>query len=205
MKTWKDIKMEALGLMFSRTDNGEVVTLPNEDVADFTNEMADAANYALRDMATVMPIRRAVDIPQTGGGGTWKKYDLKELASDFARLMPNRVTWTDGVDYEQSCDYLPDGPHGILLRERGSGAYSVWYEAYPEEVTKDTPDEQTFSLAPEALDLVPIYMASRIFGEEDISVAVHYLNQYQARRGELAALAAGIDTGGAWRSNTGWW
>lgn len=204
MKTWKDIKMEALGLMFSRTDNGETITLPNEDVADFVNEMADAANYALRDLATIMPILKSVDIPQEGGNGRWVRYDLRELAADFMRLCQNRVTYTNGEEYEPSCDYRTEGASGLLLRGLSGGAYTVWYEAYPEEVTKDTPDDMLFSLAPEALDLVPVYMASRIYGEEDISLAVHYLNQYQARRGELAARASGMDTGGGWKSVSGW-
>ena len=192
--------------MFSRTDNGRVISLPDEDVADFLNEMADAANYALRDMATVMPILKSVEIPQEETAGSWVRYDLKVFAPDFMRLVPNRVTWTDGDEFEQGCEYRTDGPQGILLRGRGRGAYTVWYEAYPEEVTAETPDDAVFSLAPEALDLVPVYMASRIYGEEDISLAVHYLNQYQARRGELMARAAGLQTdGGGWRGDTGWW
>lgn len=203
MKTWKDLKFEALGLMFSRTDNGEVITLPNEDVADMTNEMADAANYALRDMATIMPIYQSVDIPQTGGE-RWVRYDLREIALNFMRLCPDRLTYEDGDNYVPGYDYHVEGDHTIMLRARSSGKYTVWYEAYPEEVTASTPDDQTFSLVPEALDLVPVYMAARIYGEEDISIAVHYLNQYQQRRSELAALAANRGTGGAWCSVTGW-
>ena len=202
MKTWKDIKLEALGLMFARTDNGAVVSLAGEDVADFINEMADAANYALRDLATVVPIVRVLRLEQDGPG--CKRYDLRALAPDFMRLIADRVSFEDGERYESDASYRLEGDTVIVLPGREHGAYLLSYEAYPEEVRADTPDGQTFSLAPEALDLVPVYMASRIYGEEDISLATHYLNQYHVRRSELASRGAARGTGGGFATQSGW-
>ena len=202
MKTWKDIKFETLGLMFARTDGGAVVSLTGEDVSDFTNEMVDAANYALRDLATVSPILRVLRLEQTGAGR--QKYDLRERAPDFMRLVCDRVAFEDGDRYESVEDYRLEGGDVIVLSGRESGAYLICYEAYPEEVRADTPDGQTFSLAPEALDLVPVYMASRIYGEEDIALATHYLNQYHVRRSELALRGAVRPTGGGFASQSGW-
>ena len=202
MKTWKDIKLEALGLMFSRTDGGAVVALTSEDVADFVNEMIDAANYALRDLATVVPIVRVLRLAQQVAG--LKKYDLRELAPDFMRLIDDRLAFEDGDRYESVDEYRLEGGAVIVLPGRESGAYLLSYEAYPEEVRADTPEGQTFSLAPEALDLVPVYMASRIYGEEDISLATHYLNQYHVRRSELAARGMPRGTGGGFATRTGW-
>jgi hypothetical protein len=61
-KTWGDIQAEALQLMFSYTINGKSIALSDE-TADYRAAFANAANYALRDLARVStPIVRVLSL-----------------------------------------------------------------------------------------------------------------------------------------------
>lgn len=207
MKTWKQIKMECLGLLFSRTDGGNLVSLDNADVKDYVNEMPDTANYALRDLADVArPIIKSVDITQDGTAAGWVRYDLRELAPDFMRMVPDRIVWEHDGAYGRFVDYQQEGNGVLVFPGRVAGVFRVFYKAYPAEVTESTPDDQTFELAPEALDLVPIYMASRLYKDDDIAIATDYLNEYQARREELMQTMDDAVDGayGDFVSVTGW-
>lgn len=207
MKTWKQIKMECLGLLFSRTDGGNLVSLDNADVKDYVNEMADTANYALRDLADVArPIIKSVEIEQDGTAPGWVRYDLKELAPDFMRMVPDRVVWEHDGAYGRFVDYQQEGNRTLVFPGRVAGTFRVFYKAYPAEVTDSMPDDTTFELAPEALDLVPIYMASRLYKDDDIAIATDYLNEYQARREELMQTQDDAVDGdyGNFVSVTGW-
>ncbi len=207
MKTWKQIKMECLGLLFSRTDGGNLVSLDNADVRDYVNEMPDAANYALRDLADVArPIIKSVEVIQDGLQNGWVRYDLREIAPNFMRLVPNRIVWEHDGEYGRFTDYQQEGSGVLVFPGRVQGTFRVFYRAYPEEVEAGTPDDQTFELAAEALDLVPIYMASRLYKDDDIAIATDYLNEYQARRDELIRTADDVVDGsyGNFVSVTGW-
>lgn len=207
-KTWKQIKMECLGLLFSRTDGGNLVLLDDVDVQDYVNEMADAANYALRDLADVArPIVQCVEITQDGTRDGFIRYDLRLLAEDFMRLIPDRVLREANGTYGRYEGYFQEGPGALVFPGRDAGRFRVFYRAYPQPVTAETPDHMTFALAAEALDLVPIYMASRLYKDDDIAVATNYLNEYQVRRAELAQTATdGLDDSAlcGFISVTGW-
>ena len=45
MRKWKDLQMEVLGLAFSRTRSGAVVSLNDDDVLEYVAEMPDAACF----------------------------------------------------------------------------------------------------------------------------------------------------------------
>ena len=66
MRKWKDLQMEVLGLAFSRTRSGAVVSLNDDDVLEYVAEMPDAANYALRDLCRIAkPLVRKYEIVQS--------------------------------------------------------------------------------------------------------------------------------------------
>ena len=83
-----------------------------------------------------------------------------------------------------------------LLAEYGGGL--------PEDIDEDTPGETTFSLSEEAQRAVPLYIASQIFKEDDISMAVQYLNEYENVKEMLNARSSQTASGGGFTSVLGW-
>jgi hypothetical protein len=61
----------------------------------------------------------------------------------------------------------------------------VFYHAYPQQITKDTPDNTVLSLDPEVAVLLPLYMASQLYKEDDNGLATQWRNEFEVARAEL--------------------
>lgn len=119
--------------------------------------------------------------------GEFCRYDMRELTSDFMKFAKEQgvVQTTDGNRLRGN-DWQTEGENIISIRREKSGTFRVFYYAYPKEITQDTQDNYELELPSEILDLVPLYMAARLYGEDDIQLATSYLNQYQVKRAELS-------------------
>lgn len=287
MKTWKDIKDETLQLMFQYSQYGKVLTNDPHN-KDYELAMPAAANYAMRDLASIRPIvkmerisyrvpfnmvkqpdmYRTADVfvqaqnakayyfevddvatitlgvvTDTGWvnifktienktSGIFKAYkgcidktgmiritfsgnsaynirnvalydvtyssdesvpaysdvvriDLKKL-DGFMRLADIRPITIDGKDISAYTTYDQRG--SLLLQADQNGFVDVSYYVYPAPITMETPDDFVPELDVEALDAVPLYIASRLFaiGDADRPMAILYQNMYDARKQELA-------------------
>ena len=58
-------------------------------------------------------------------------------------------------------------------------------------------------MAPEALDLLPYYMAGRLFAEDDLRLSTTYLNLYYQKRDELLQLDQSVKNM-AFQAESGW-
>lgn len=204
MKTWGEIKNEALGLMFSNVNGSTKVPLSNADVQEYVINMADAANYAIRDLSAVVPLISFFDFaqgqensPKPAGeinGRYW--YAMPQLASDFIRFAEGtQEMYAVGV---KTASYYLQVPTGY------TGNVTIPYYAYAPTVTEETADDVLFDWHQECLDLIPLYMASRLYMEDDVQLATMYRNQYEAKKAELAER---IDTSmsGNFVNTTGWY
>lgn len=72
----------------------------------------------------------------------------------------------------------------------------------PEEITQNTPDETEIAIAPEAVVLIPLYMASELYKDDDLSTATYYRNEFEAG---LALLRNNVTGSSSFTSATGWW
>lgn len=196
IKTWGEIKNEALGLMFSNNANGQTVSLADESVREYVINMIDAANYAIRDLSGAVPILKYFTYSQKGSNNDGvlrqeMRYlvpDYRTAASDTAEMVAAGVSINGGY---------------LIVPRKAAVKVDIPYYAYAEQITADTEDDYTLDMLPECEDLIPLYMASRLYQEDDVQLATMYRNQYEAKKAELAAAA---DTGdsGDFVSVTGW-
>lgn len=203
MRTWKDIKMEVLGLLFSRTNNGRLAQLTDQNVLDYVNEMPDAANAAMRDIAAnAVPLVHSLDVEVTDG----ERVNLRAETMDGYDVRFIRLSGVLSLEpYAPLHGYQFEAPHTIIFPE--AGKYRVLYDAYPEAITKDTADDYAnFELPPDAMDAVLYRMAWHLYLDDDISVATSYLNLYYERREELMKnyKYAQPTFSGGFTSVTGW-
>lgn len=123
--------------------------------------------------------------------GVWnyvseRRYDMKTLVNDFYRLKD--IVYQSGFNetrYEKTANFYKEGDSTIVLGGLNKGRWKVFYYAYPQQITKLTPDDTTLSLDPEVVALLPLYMASQLFKEDDIGLATQWRNEFEVARSEL--------------------
>lgn len=106
-------------------------------------------------------------------------YDLKQLANDFFQLDNNEIMYRDNGYYNRCTDFYMEGKSVLVLPRDKAGNYDIYYRAYPEEITAATEDEYELPLAPEIIPLIPLYMASQLYKDDDNGIATSYRNEFE--------------------------
>ena len=89
------------------------------------------------------------------------KYDLKELAPDFYQIDPQGIYYEGAYQtYLQTSEFYQEGTHQLILDRDMFGSFTVYYRAYPEQITPDTDDEYE----------LPIYIADTV---EELAQVYH--------------------------------
>ena len=115
-----------------------------------------------------------------------RRFDLREIAGDFYRLVTHDVVLESSTNpYEKFTDYEWEGDRTLILNGLKQGVYKVHYYAYPQEITPDTSDSEVLSLDPEVANILPLYMASELYEDDDTSIAYYFRQQYDAAKAHL--------------------
>ena len=150
--TWEEIQKATLDKVFSRTNYGAEVSLDSPEVADYVKAMPHNATFAFIDLAEVMPIYKSVEVELDESVQGNRVFQVRELAPDFMRLCPDRLTMTDEYNnFYRINDYQFDGDDTLYIPGSYVGTLVIWYEALPAQVTEQTPGDTTFELSEEAL------------------------------------------------------
>jgi len=137
--------------------------------SDYPSSVKDIALYG-----SLFPTDE--DVPKYG---KYIKYDLKELAQDFYNLFDNSISYeTKGV-YLNTTDYYRESDHVLVLPADMPGMYTIFYHAYPEELTIDTEDEYEMPLDPDVAVLLPLYMASVLYMDDDLAISTSMRNYFE--------------------------
>lgn len=110
------------------------------------------------------------------------KYDLSQIADSFYMLSEDGIVYEGSKitsRYEQTSDFFEEGGKVLVLDRDKPGNYTIYYRAYPPTITADTPDDFELVLAPEVEALVPLYMASELYKEDDNSIAMEDRNSFE--------------------------
>lgn len=109
------------------------------------------------------------------------RYYLKDLASDFYQLGDNQIYYegNKGAGYIQTSRYYRESDNVLVLDREDAGSYTIYYRAYPEEITADTDDDYELPLDNEVAVLMPLYMASQLYKDDDNGIATTYRNEFE--------------------------
>lgn len=196
---WQDVKLAVLQKMFSA--EGTAVNENDEGVKEYVNAMPQAANEGLQMLCTVGKyLRRCYEFKKNSGRFT---LDLKEELSDF-------YEW-EGELYRIAEDGAPEAVRGaqlvagryLLVPANVQGNLQFWYNAWPPPITHATSDDTELELDPEAAVLLPLYIASQLYKDDDISIATMYRNEFETALERLQQTQSGVQ-GEGFTSVTGW-
>ena len=110
------------------------------------------------------------------------KYDLSQIADSFYQLSQDGIIFegSEGTSrYEQTSDFFEEGGRVLVLNRNKPGNYTIYYRAYPQRITDSTPDDYVLELDPEVEDIIPLYMASQLYKEDDLSLAQTLRNDFE--------------------------
>ena len=185
---WGDLKLITLQKLFSN-DTSQIIV--DDTTSPYIAAMPGAANACLNYIASsVRHIIKSVEITQAGTETGVKRYQMKELAPDFYSL--------DKVYYGSGLRRTYDGST--------AGTFTVFYEAYPAEITADTAEDYEMPLYPEVCSLIPWFMASQLYKDDDPSLSTVYWNEFSALLEEIKnnfSDNSGYDD--AFVDTKGWW
>ena len=175
---WKDIKLATLQKMFS----AEGSSIPTDDsTRDYIAGMPYVANECLQMICTnKKKLINSIDI-EPGFGmeiGEYIRFKMSDLVSDFFEFT-GEVYYTDGSTYERSDDYRTQANDVFIVPKRMSGTWTVYYAAYPEEITERTPDNYELSVPSDVAAILPLYMASQLYKEDDNGIATSLRNEFE--------------------------
>ena len=179
----------------------------------YLKSMPQVANEALqqltlngRRICKSAEYTRTKEEAQSGGYG-YLKLDLEDIAPNFYSLRAEGIFYTD-ADGNQTpdADSKVRGGHYLYLPANKAGTWEIWYDAYPKTISASTPDTEEVDAEPECAVIMPLYMASQLYKDDDISMATVWRNEFETA---LERIATGesrrVETSESFRCTTGWW
>lgn len=202
MTTWDEIRLATLQKMFL-VDGNKVVA--DGSTNSYLNAMPAVYNEAVRLLSTTNRyITKYFEVP-TDGLQDVITVDLNSVVDDLFQLKPNGIFFSDAEG--RVLAYGEEEYHGndyLLLNGRNCGVYRVYYRAYPLKATAETEGETDMQIDPDVASLVPLYMASQLYKDDDNAIATVYRNEFEVGR-ELLKRERNSGGTGRFRSTTGWW
>ena len=197
--TWKDIKLATLQKMFS-ADGSNLVE--DETTKDYLAGMPQTANEALALLCTSNKYLRKSALLEKPQGPA--KFTMKDQTEDFWIFgTPEVYRRENGLPYKTYAYSIVAG-RDILFPAEEAGQYEVFYNAWPPQLTSRTLDDYELPLAPDVAVLLPLYMASQLYKDDDITLATMYRNEFEVAFSLLQRADSG-EVGGEFTCATGWW
>lgn len=124
------------------------------------------------------------------------RYELDKLVPDYYMLdnQPIIFEGTQGKRYLNSSNYFFEGKDTLLLPRNMIGNFIIYYKAYPQEMTTSTPDDYELPLYPEVAALLPLYMASQLYKDDDNGIATGYRNEFEVAFDRLQNRKEGVNS-----------
>lgn len=116
------------------------------------------------------------------------KIKMSDVRDDFYQLAPAELyqLGDSGNDYIVANDYFQEADKTLVIPREKTGIYVIHYRAYPQHITLDTTDDTELALDPEVATLIPLYMASQLYKDDDNAIATAYRNEFEVGRDALS-------------------
>lgn len=132
------------------------------------------------------------------------KYDMSVLAPDFYMIDPQGIYYEGAYQkYLQTSDFYQEGTKTLVLDRDMIGSFTVYYRAYPVQITPDTEDTYELPIDKEVYALLPLYMASQLYKDDDNGIATAYRNEFEVGFERLTN-SANLSAYEKFTSESGW-
>ena len=175
-----DVEGEAIELESATGFSGYKYLIENPDDLNVKVSFVSDYPFGLKNVALYSAdYQTADDIPAYS---EYIRYDLSQMLDDFYMVDNSQVIYEGDANvarYTATTDYFQEGFKVMLIHRDKPGNYKVYYKAYAPMITLDTPDDEELSLDPEVAALLPLYMASQLYKDDDVGIATIYRNEFE--------------------------
>ena len=200
--TWDEIRVTTLQKMHLIEDNKVV---DDDSTREHLAAMPSAYNEAVRLLSTTNRyITKYFEVSSSGLNNSLS-VDLKTIVDDLFMVQPGGVYFTDSSGRtDEYYDGTVIGDKDLILDGSETGTYRIYYYAYPVKATAETAGATDMQIDPDVASLVPLYMASQLWKEEEPGIATAYRNEFEIGR-ELLVRERNDGFSSEFRNTTGWW
>ena len=106
------------------------------------------------------------------------RYRATDIAEDFYTI--NSIYFEgETTGYIKTDEVYQEGDKTLVFDRDIPGNYIIYYNALPVTITLETEDDYELPLDREVSAILPLYMASQIYKEDDISISTQYRNEFE--------------------------
>ena len=198
--TWYDVKLAALQKMFA--SDGTDISNPDEATKEYLNAMPHAANEAIEMLCTAgRYLRKSYTTSKDKGEAL--TVNLEYEVPDYWR-MGNMEVYKLMDDTPEPVDGVAlYGGKYLVFPAEYEGDFEFFYDAKPTTITLSTPDSKKIDLPDDAVVLLPLYIASQLYKDDDNAIATMYRNEFETAFERLTNPRT--VTREKFSSYTGWW
>lgn len=128
-----------------------------------------------------------------------QKYNLSDSIDDFYKIISIEFESLNNPGKYNS-DFIIEGDNTLIIDKNLNGNFIISYQAYPDKITDKTKDNYKFNMSGEMISLLPLYIASEIYKDDDISMATMYRNQFELGLDKVMTIREPLE----FKNNTGW-
>lgn len=105
-------------------------------------------------------------------------YDLSKLIPNFYKI---EKIYHENIRHEliHSNDYIMEDDYTLVLDDSLEGNFILKYQPYQEKITLDTSDDEEIVLPDEVAVILPLYIASQLYKDDDIAISTMYRNEFE--------------------------
>lgn len=169
--TWGEIQIESLKKMFLNKEILKIEELEtyktDKKYKTYLDAMPQACNEAINYIINLEPIIKSKELEKASQNAT---YDLKKIISDYKKLH--------NIISEYSVMWKMLTKNIMEINGWSQGKIEIYYEAYPELITKNTPTQQKIDLEETFTRLIPLYIAGELYKDDDLTLSTMYMNEF---------------------------
>lgn len=126
------------------------------------------------------------DIPQYG---RMCKYNIAAMTngadgSKFIAFSDTNILKHNG-HYVSESDYVIIDEHTIAVPHDAIGEFTVYYISYPSQISDNISASEVIDIDPEYAALIPLFIASNIYADDNIALASTCYNKYVSLKSQL--------------------
>lgn len=105
-------------------------------------------------------------------------YDLQALIPDFYKIDK---LYFENYSHEliNRTDYILEDGYTLVIDDRLEGNFIMKYQCYPDKIDEETDDDDEINLPDEVAVILPLYIASQLYKDDDIALATQYRNEFE--------------------------
>ena len=105
-------------------------------------------------------------------------YDLSSLIPDFYKIDK---LYFENYSHEliNRTDYMLEDGNTLVIDDRLIGNFIMKYQCYPTKIDDETDDDDEINLPDEVAVILPLYIASQLYKDDDVALATQYRNELE--------------------------